>query len=258
VNLNDKISLYENESRFNSFEEIHNNKNIIDTQILEFKNKFTNWRTNDLDNLQKKINTIANDKLLNYAETKIKLISTGLETNELKLIILDKIIDTLMFFQPSFTATNYDRIIAIKENINEEKYLIRFDISWNKKINEIDDEIKKSIEEKWISSDIVKKYNTSLREFNIDKPTISDIQIISKICDKEIDSKNEKRYYYRFQAIANGQTKANSLSKIFNTGQDKNWNINAEGRVGITGRYKYEPYYLSETFQDIQLKITNR
>jgi hypothetical protein len=257
IKLNDKILLFDNELRFKSFEEIYNNRTIIDKQILEFKKKFPNWRKNDLNFIQNKLQTIANEKILIYAQTRIELISTSLDTNELKIKLLDKVLDTLILFQPSFTIDNIDHITKIKENINEEIYLIRFDISWNKKINEIDEEIKKYIEEKWILSDTVKKYNTSLREFKINMPKISDIEIISKICDVEIDSKKEKRYYYRFQAIAKGETKVNPLSKFFNVGQDKYWSINAEGRVGITGRYKYDPYFLSETFQAIQIKIIN-
>jgi len=256
IKINNKISQFDNVLEFKSFREIYINKNIIDTQIFKFKNKYPNWRKNDLDYIQKKNHTIANEKLLNYAEGKIEFISTSLDSNELKIKNFDKVLDSLILFQPLFTLANNDRIIAIKENISENKYLIKFDISWNNKINEIDDEIKKSIEEKWILSETVKKYNTSLKEFNINMPKISDILIISKICDKEIDSKYEKRYYYRFQAIARGETKVNTLSKLFNMGKDKYWTINAEGRVGLTGRYKYEPYLLSETFQAIQLKIT--
>jgi hypothetical protein len=255
IKLNEKISIFNADIQFKYFEEINNRNNKIAEEIQVFKNKFPKWRVNDLDEISKNLNQIVNNKLFKFAEYQVEYISKSLIKSEIKIIQLDRVIDSLIFYQTSLTTSNSNRINKIKENINEEKKIILFEISWNKKIKEIDNEIKKYIEEKWLSSDTVKKYNTTLREYKIKEPKISDLQIIFKVCDKEIESKFEKRFYFSFQAIAKGETKVNSISKLFKFGEDKNWIISAEGKVGLTGRYNYEPYFIPETFQAIQLKI---
>jgi len=246
IKLNENISVFDNEMKYEYFGEIFNKKNELNKEILEFKNKFPKWRSNDIDDTEKRIIAIASDKLLKLVQSKTEIIVKNLDRNEIKIMLLDQVLDTLNFFQPSITLNNSNRISAIKENINEEKNLILFEISWNKKVNEIDNEIKKYIILKWNDSETVEKNNTIFRKVGIGEPEIFDIQIINKIHDKERDSKLEKLYYYRFQAIAKGKTKA---------WDNKNWNISAQGTVGITARYNGEPYFLPETFDAIQLKI---
>jgi len=191
--INDQVTIFRNQ-RQKSFADINRQASQTIELVKAFREKFPDWRTEDVKLLTLSIDTLSTEKYILIAQEKLEHILTHhasfQEQKDSMLLLFDSL--KVGLYSHGSLGFGSNIISKVEDKIN----IAKFNIDWGIKLSSIDSIILTHVEESWDMSSLAT--NRGL----LRPAPIYDIAIVEKIITKEADSPDQKRYVYRIKATA--------------------------------------------------------